>query len=55
MVKKNYFFAKTDSGTNCEISPPLRNTSRTILEEIKEVRAAVSKKTVSIFDITRFV
>lgn len=45
-----YFFTLTASGTSISYLPLLRNTSRTILELIKEVCAAVSKKTVSILE-----
>ena len=45
----SYF--KTDSGTNFETSPPFFKISLTMLDEIKEVRAAVNKKTVSILDM----
>jgi len=50
---KSYLF-KTDSGTILEASPPFLKTSLTILDEIKEVLAAVSKNTVSILDMVLF-
>ena len=47
-------FFNTEAGTSPEISPPLRNTSLTILEEMNEVLRQLVK-TVSIFDKVRLV
>ena len=45
-----YILQTTESGTKGEASPPFRITSRTILDDIYEVFAAVNKNTVSILD-----